>query len=81
MKASSKKRRSRAQINEEKLREEKKQAEIKAKLAEFDKMRMKISTLQQMAESNQAAAQILNGMVESGNAQLDGQGNVKILGE
>ena len=73
LKAASKKRRSKAQIKEDKEQEELKKAAIEAKAAQFDALKVQNQMLQQQVQANQAASDILNEAVNQGHASVDDQ--------
>ena len=68
MKASSKKRRSKAQIQEDNAREEAKQSEIEAKLAAYDQMQRELEEARAAAQNNQGATNVLSEFLRTGHA-------------
>ena len=78
LKAESKRRRTKAQIQQEKQDAIQKELEINEKLANFDKMQQEYQALQMQAQSNLAAAEILTDLVKKGVLDKDENGIVSV---
>ena len=78
IKVGTKRRRTKAQIIQEKQDSIAKEAEIQAKLAKFDEIMQTNALLHQQAQSNQAAAEILTDLVKKGIVDKDENGQVSL---
>ena len=63
LKESSKRRRTKAELNQDRLVEEKDKADTKKRLAEFEAMKAERDALKERVESNGAAADILTDLI------------------
>ena len=74
MKATSKRRRTKAQIKEEKKAEERKQQEVAKKLAEYDDMKAKVKDAEQLFHEKENYRQLCASMYEEGIIKQDNDG-------
>ena len=79
MKAGSKRRRTHHQVEEDKRVKAQREAELNQKLAAMASMEARLQQMESQAQNNQAAADILNDLVQKGLAEVDESGNVKVL--
>ena len=76
MKASTQRRRSKAQIKEEKKTEERKQKEIAKKLAEYDEMERKIKEVDQLFDEKENYRKLCSSLYDDGVIKQDNEGNM-----
>ena len=75
MKSTAKRRRGKYEIKAQKEAEERKQAEIVQKLAQFEEMQKQINALQQNAKNAKAVEACVHGLIDSCLVKDDGRGN------
>jgi hypothetical protein len=81
LKANAKRRKTKAEAKEEKLRQQQEKEEIASKLAQFEAMNQKIQELEEKCVNGQNAADILTNMVNNNQASIDGDGNFLVNDE
>ena len=79
LKAGIKRRRTQQQIKDQKAEEEVRQQAIEEKLAKFEKLQQDYEQVKQEAQTNEQARNILANMIDSGQAQVDQNGNVQVI--
>ena len=79
LKAGIKRRRTTRQITDEKAEEALRQQAIEDKLAQFDKLQEKYQKAKQEADNGKGALFQLQNLLNKGEAELDEEGNVKIV--
>ena len=76
MKASAKRRRSKAQIKEEKKAEERKQSEIAKKLSKYDEMEEKMKQAEALYEEKEQYRQLCDSLYNDGVIKQDVDGSI-----
>ena len=79
LKAGIKRRRTTRQIADQKAEEELRQQAIEEKLAKFDKLQQDYNEVKQQAQTNEQARNILSNMIHNGEAEVDQNGNVRVI--
>ena len=76
MKSGAKRRRTNQEIEDERVAKAAREAELNQKLAAMASMEARMQQMEDQARNNQAAADILNSLVERGLAEVDESGNI-----
>ena len=79
LKSGIKRRRTQRQITDEKAEEALRQMAIEEKLAKLEKIQDELKAAQEEASQGKAATNILTQMIETGQAQMDENGNVQVV--
>ena len=77
MKSGAKRRRTNQEIEDERVAKAEREAELNQKLAAMASMEARMQQMENQAQNNQAAADILNSLVERGLAEVDENGNIR----
>ena len=77
MKSGAKRRRTNQMIEDERVAKADREAELNQKLAAMASMEARMQQMENQAQNNQAAADILNSLVERGLAEVDENGNIR----
>jgi len=78
LKVGSKRRRTKAEIEDEKEEEALKQQKLEADLQELANLRSRIQEAEEQANTNKAAAELMSQMINAGHVQQDAQDQVVI---
>ena len=78
LKVGSKRRRTKAEIDDEKEQEALKQQKLEVDLQELTNLRSRIQEAEEQANTNKAAAELMSQMINAGHVQQDAQDQVVI---
>jgi SMC interacting uncharacterized protein involved in chromosome segregation len=76
LKVGSKRRRTTAQVKQEKLDDEQRELEVSQKLQQFDQLQQQIAQLQEAVKEHAGASEIIKDLMGKGELEIDVEGNV-----
>jgi hypothetical protein len=76
LKVGCKRRRTTAQVKQEKLDDERKELEVSQKLQQFDQLQMQVAQLQDAVKEHLGASEIIKDLMNKGQLEVDEEGNV-----